>query len=205
MKNPIIKASRVARYLRALGCTVGVLVGATARAGEIASFELEADGDGYRLEAQGLIDAPMERVWQVLTDYAALHRVSPRIIESDLVGSSSDGVSRVRTRNRLCFLGFCRDLRHLQLIRERGYGEFESRSIPEESDLSRGYARWRLSKLGESTRLEIHFSFAMDSYSWVPSFVSRFVAGVALKADAEELIAGIERAVQAQDDQPGER
>jgi len=140
-----------------------------------------------------------------LTDYSGLKRVSPRIVESELVAVTPDGVSRVRTKNRLCFLGFCRDLRHLQRIRELGYGEFESNSVAEESDLSRGYARWRLTDRGGATRLDIDFSFAMDSYAWVPSFVSRFVAGAALKSDAEELIRGIEGAARTLEGSSDER
>jgi hypothetical protein len=170
-----------------------ILLSTPLQGGELQRFELEAQADGYRLQAQGLIEAPKDTVWQVLTDYSALHRVSPRIIESELVGVTADGVSRVRTLNRLCFLAFCRDLRHLQLIRELNHGEFESDSVAAESDLARGYARWRLQDQGATTRLDIDFSFAMDSYAWVPSFIGRFVAASALKEDAEELIDGIER------------
>lgn len=186
-------------------CAACVLLATPAGAGEITSFELESERDGYHLKAQGTIDAPREAVWRVLTDYAGLYRVSPRIVESELVAVSPDGVSHVRTRNRLCFLAFCRELRHLQHIRELGYGHFESQSVPEQSDLSRGYARWRLRDQEELTRLDIDFRFAMDSYSWVPSFVSRLVARSALRADAEELIAGIERAVALQDGRAGGR
>lgn len=187
------------RCLWTLTLSACFLLAGSAGAGEITSFELEAQGDGYRLQAQGLIEAPREAVWEVLTDYSALHRVSPRILESEIVSASADGVARVRTLNRLCFLAFCHNLRHVQLIRALGYGDFESNSVAEESDLSRGYARWRLSDRGAVTGLDIDFRFAMNTYSWVPSFVSRFVARSALKADARELIAGIERVARAKE------
>ena len=194
---------RVTCVLWILICGSCMLHATPVQAGELTRFELEAQGDGYRLESQGLIDAPKDAVWQVLTDYSALHRVSPHIIESELVAVTADGVSRVRTLNRLCFLVFCRDLRHVQLIRERGYGDFESDSVAAGSDLSRGYARWRLRNRGSATRLDIDFSFAMDSYAWVPSFVSRYVARSALKEDAETLIDGIERTVRLLEARPG--
>jgi hypothetical protein len=176
-----------------------LLMVTSAGAGEIASFKLEPQGDGYRLQSRGLIEAPRDAVWQVLGDYAALHEVSPRILESELVSVSADGVVRVRTLNRLCFLAFCHNLRHVQLIRALGYGDFESNSVAEESDLSRGYARWRLHDRGAVTELDIDFKFAMDSYSWVPSFVTRFVARSALKADARELVEGIERVARSKE------
>jgi hypothetical protein len=172
-----------------------LLLSVPLQAGELQRFELETQDDGYRLHARGLIEAPKDAVRQVLIDYPALYRVSPRIIESDLVEATADGVSRVRTLNRLCFLGFCRDFRHLQLIRELSYGDFESESVAAESDLTRGYARWRLQSRGASTRLDIDFRFAMESYAWVPAFISRFVAATALEEDAQALIDGIERAV----------
>jgi len=160
---------------------------------EIRSFNIQREGDGYSLRTVALIEAPLDSVWRVLTDYPALQKVSPRIIESEQVSVSPDGVARVRTLNRVCFLVFCRDLRHLQLIRELGYGDFESDTVPEESDLSYGHARWRLFDEREDTRLEIDFSFAMDSYSWLPSWVTRALARSVLRADAAELIQGIER------------
>ena len=174
---------------------ISLLLAVRVDAGEITDFVLESEGDGYRLQAQALIAAPMDRVWTVLTNYADLYKVSPRIIESELVTISADGVARVRTVNSFCFLLFCRDLRHVQLIRELGYGDFESESVSGESDLSYGYARWRLHNRGDNTGLNIDFIFAMDSYSWIPSFLTRFIARSALKEDAAVLIRGIERAV----------
>jgi hypothetical protein len=169
--------------------------GAFAQAGGLSQFELELDGDGYRLRCQALIEAPEDAVRRVLTDYPALHRVSPRILESELIAVTADGTSRVRTLNRLCFLALCRELRHVQLIREIAQGAFESESVAAESDLSRGYARWVLSEQGSATRLDIDFRFAMGSYGWVPSVVTRLIARSALKEDAQALIEGIERAV----------
>lgn len=188
--------------LWALVLAARTLFGSSVQAGKLTRFELEAQADGYRLQSQGLIEAPKDAVRQVLTDYSALHRVSPRIIESELVAVTADGVSRVRTLNRLCFLWLCRDLRHVQRIRERGYGDFESHSVAAESDLSRGYARWHLEDLGDTTRLDIDFSFAMDSDAWVPSFVSRYIARAALEEDAEKLLDGIEQAVRRRLTQP---
>jgi len=175
-------------------CVALVVLNADVHAGELTKFRLEPEADGYRMNVQGLILAPKAAVWRVLTDYAELNRISPRITESELVESNGAGISRVRTLNRLCFLAFCRDLRHVQLIRERTYGDFESDSVAAESDLSRGHARWRLESEGAATRLVIDFRFAMDSYAWVPSFVTHFVARSVLKEDAEALINGIEQA-----------
>ena len=134
----------------------------------------------------------------MLTDYANMHKLSRQIVESELVGVSTDYTSRVRTVNRVCFLVFCRDLRHVQLIRELGSGSFEATTLPDESDLVYGYARWRLLQNGDGTRLDSEFHFAMESYKWVPSFISRFVARSVLKADAKEFVEGVEKAVHVQ-------
>jgi hypothetical protein len=184
-------------WRRVLLLTTFLLLPIAGSAAEITGFRLAPDGEGHHLEARALIDAPLDDVWRVLTDYAALHQVSPRIIESELLSVTPDGVFRVRTLNRLCFLIFCRDLRHLQLIRELARGDFESTSDPEESDLAYGHARWRLFDQGGTTRLEIDFRFAMYTYSWVPSWVTNAVAGSVLKADAAELVQGIERTARA--------
>jgi hypothetical protein len=170
-----------------------------AGAADLRLFSLEPEGDGYRLRSQSRIEAPLEDVLRLLTDYPRLARISPRILESELIGVSPEGVARVRTRNRLCFLLYCRDLRHVQLIRELGAGDFASESVPEESDLSRGRARWRLVGEDGHTRLDIDFAFAfaMGSTSWVPGWVSRSIARSVLKADAAELAQGIERAALA--------
>jgi hypothetical protein len=198
MDKMILVTERISRSIKGilwtLVCGPAFLVQAPLPAAELTQFGLEAERDGYWLRTQGLIDAPKDAIWRVLTDYGALYRISPRIIESELVAVDANGTARVRTLNRICFLKFCRELRHVQIIRERGYGEFESESVAAESDLARGYARWRLNAEGAATRLDIDFQFAMDSYAWVPGFVTRFVARSALRADAEALLDGIEQA-----------
>jgi len=186
MRNPVILVS-----------LLHLLAGASAWAGGLATFELEPEGDGYRLSAQGLIEAPRSAVREVLTDYAHLDRLSPRILASQVLAVTPDGVTRLRTKNRMCILFVCSRLRHVQLIRERAYGDFESESVAAESDVSRGHARWRLSDADTATRLDIEFRFALDSYDWVPSFLSRLAIRSALEADALALIQGIERAVGA--------
>jgi hypothetical protein len=182
-----------------------LLVAGGTTAAEIVAFSLDPEGQGYRLKASSLIDASIDGVREVLTDYGRLHLISHRIIESELVGVSPEGVSHVRTRNRLCFLVLCRDLGHLQHIREINHGEFESHSVPEESDLAFGHARWRLSEEGEGSRLDIDFRFAMNSYDWAPSWVTRVVARSVLKADAAALVQGIERAVRLREGKAGGR
>jgi hypothetical protein len=161
-------------------------------AGEVTHFEILDAGHNYRLEASALIDAPRDQVWRVLTDYGHLSEVSPRILESEVIRGSPPGVTRVRTLNRLCFLIFCRNLRHVQLIRERGYGDFESVTVPAESDLTYGRARWHLTDEGARTGLSIDFTFALDVHTWLPRFVGRLVVRSVLRADAQALIAGIE-------------
>lgn len=188
------RTSRIG-HLWVLAAILCLLSGPCARAGSISAFTLEPEGDdGYRLVAQGLIEAPRSLVRQLLTDYANLHRLSPRILESEILAVTADGVTRLRTKNRLCVLIFCSRLRHVQLIREQGYGDFESESVAAESDLSRGHARWRLGDEGGVTRLDIEFRFALESYDWVPPALSRLVIRSALEADARALIDGIERA-----------
>jgi hypothetical protein len=162
-------------------------------AGEVTRFEILDAGHYYRLEAKAVIDAPRDQVWRVLTDYGHLSEVSPRILTSKVIVGSPPGITRVRTLTRLCFLIFCRDLRQVQLIRERSYGEFESVTVPAQSDLTYGRARWRLTDEGTRTGLSIDFTFALPAHIWLPRFVGRLIVRSVLWADAEELITGIER------------
>jgi hypothetical protein len=181
----------------------GLLLGTASRAGEIRQFEIQHLGNRYHLEARVVIDAPRDKVWQVLTDYAGLSAVSPRILESEVVGRAPPGVTRVRTLNHLCFLVFCRDLRHLQDIRALDNGDFESTTIPAQSELSYGHARWRLANEGSRTALAIDFTFAMDTHGWLPAFVGRLIAQSVLRSDTQALIKGIEHAANGTGEAPG--
>jgi hypothetical protein len=176
-----------------LGLAARLLAGTPALAGEVTRFDIEHSDVGYHLQAEALIDAPRDLVRRILTDYAKLPLVSPRILESAVIAGSPPGITRVRTLNRVCFLVFCRNLRHVQLIRELGAGKFESTSVPAQSDLSYGHALWRLSSEGGATRLSIDFTFAINADGWLPAFVGLFIARVVLRENTEELIQGIER------------
>jgi hypothetical protein len=161
-------------------------------AAEITRFEMQREDTGYGLVVEALLDAPMHRVWETITDYARLERLSPSIRASELLQGSAPGVTRLRTLSRLCILIFCKDLRHLQSIRELAYGDFEARTLPEQSDLAFGYARWRLSQTDGQTRINI--SFALRPAFWVPPFIGPLLINQALGAEALELVRGIERA-----------
>ena len=158
---------------------------------ELTHFETQREDSAYGLVMEALLDAPLQRVWETVTDYAHLQRLSPSIRASEVLPESAEDLTHLRTLSRLCVLMFCKDVRHLQVIRELAYGDFEAVTLPQHSDLEFGYARWRLT--AEAGRTRVHISFSLRPAFWVPPVVGPLLINQALASEALALVRGIER------------
>ena len=161
-------------------------------AAQVSRFDLQRTGDRYSFSISATLDVAAPAVWRVFTDYSRLTRLSPAIRESEVLPSKDRKRARVRTLTRLCALIFCKNVRQIQLIRERTLGDFESDTEPQGSDLAYGHARWRMTPASPGTAVEIQFD--MEPAFWIPPLLGPLMIEMALKSETAELMEGIERA-----------
>lgn len=159
------------------------LASAPVWAGDLTALEVSHSGNRYRITASFVVDAPLEAVRRLLTDYDNLAALSPSIIESELVSAPAPGRARVRTRVRACVLIHCRVLQRMEDVRA-GPARLIAVIVPQHSDFDAGRTEWRLEAQGEGVRVEYRATLE-------PAFDLFPVVGPAL------MKAGLERELRA--------
>lgn len=167
------------------------LVPLIAGGAEVERFELDRSGEHYSVRVTAAVAAPFEAVWGVVTDYGHLKRLSPAILEGEVLAADGQD-TRVRSLTHLCALIFCKDVRQVQRIRQQGRGAFEASTEPEGSDLRYGQARWRLTPAAQGTDIRIQFD--LEPAFWIPPLVGPLAIQMALREETLGLVQGIERA-----------
>jgi hypothetical protein len=159
-----------------------------ARAMEVAVLDVVVAGDQYRIVFEALVDAPVERVAGVLTDYVGYVSLDPRIRSSEVIGVSLHGEPLVRTRIRACAAFFCRDVIRLERVTV-GEGMLVAEAIPGRSDV-RSSASTEWQPAGGRTRIIYKAEFTPDF--WVPAIVSHGYAANQLRGSVRQLFENVE-------------
>lgn len=160
----------------------------TAQPAQIDFLRVVQEDRGYQIALDASIDAPRQRVFAVLSDFAHLERINPEIVASSFAASSSGG-GRVRTVIHSCVLFFCRDLVQVEDVKGRATETITARIVPGSGDFSGGSSLWRLS--GEGATTHVHYEATRKLSFWVPPLIARMAArhaiGERFKVSLQEL------------------
>jgi len=168
-----------------------LLLATYGQAAEIRHLEVTREQQLYRIHLEARIAAPTRELWTALTDYPNLHRLSPAIKSSQVLGTDPDGGQRVHTLSQVCVWIFCRDLEHVQRFRSPGPRRLEAHSVPELSDFSFGVSHWTLVPQPRGTRLE--FSARLQPAFEVPPLLGPLLVQQGLRNTTLEVLQGLER------------
>jgi hypothetical protein len=109
-----------------------------------------ADGE-YSLQVTVILNAPVDYVYKVITDYKNAYRINPAITNVEILPSGRDDVIRVRNLSEQCVWPFCFNIAWVGDIRETGDGGLEVKTLPGLSDFVSGSAIWRIRPQGDRT------------------------------------------------------
>lgn len=140
------------RRLLGLALLAAPLLG---RAGGVLDASVSHDNDVYALSVEARVDAPVDVVYRLITDYDHLHAINPAVKESRILRTFGPTKHRIRTVTRVCVLFYCRDVAQTQdMVQSPGY-VIVADILPQDSDFRSGRGHWRLSAAGNATVL--HF------------------------------------------------
>lgn len=165
------------------------LVSSPAQALSPVTLDATVAGGVYRVTLDAVIDAPIDRVAGVLVDFVGYAALDPRIRSSEVVGSTTDGASLLKTRIRACAAFFCRDIRRVERVTVSD-GVLVATALPERSDVRRSVARTEWRAEGSRTRIRYEAEFVPDF--WVPALVSRRYAAPMLRESVLQLFRNVE-------------
>jgi hypothetical protein len=156
----------------------------------VQSLEANLRDGVYRIVLVARVDAPVEGVAAVLTDYAAYRKLDPQILASTVLPSDDQGGELVRTVVRACAGLFCRKVERVERV-ERREGELIATVVPEPGELKSGLTRTTWQADDDATSVTYEAEFVPDF--WVPSLIGRRYAVRALKTSTLELFGNVEK------------
>jgi hypothetical protein len=147
-------------------------------------------GDGvYRVVFEAVLDAPVDAVAAVLTDYAGYRALDPRIRSSEVLGRARSGATLIRTRVHVCAAFFCRDVERVERVTS-GDGSLVAEVVAGRSDFQRGLTqtRWRAAR----GRTSISYTAEFEPDFWVPVIVGHSYAVNELRESTLKLFENVE-------------
>lgn len=178
--------------LNVAGGLIAASLGIPAQAGEVRSVEVTQSGDQYNLDVVMQVASEPAVVWAIVTDYAQLDRISPIIIESQLLESRHDNSQRRKLITDSCVWFFCVKATMVEDIIESGEGTIMATIVPEYSDYSYGQSEWQVRpQPGGGTRM--HYRGTLDPDYWIPPLIGPWLIERKLRSEAEQMIRSIER------------
>ena len=171
-----------------------VLHAPAAGALEVLALDARVVDHVYHVTLEARLDAPTERVVEVLTDYAGYGSLDPRIRSSAVVGATPGGDPLIRTRVLACAAFFCRNVDRVEQVR-RLDDRLLAEVLPERSDLRRGLTRtdWRT----EDGRTRVRYTAEFEPDFWVPALVARSYASTTLRESVLQLFRNVEERARA--------
>jgi hypothetical protein len=148
----------------------GLLAGSQSLALDVLEQDFSVEDGVYGLTLEVRLNAPIERLWAVLTNYERLSELNAAVVASE-VTQAEDGRAEVLTEIRGCVLFFCNTVRRVEVMEEFAPVRIVALTDPVRSDLRQARSEWNLWPEDEATRLSLTVSMEPDF--WVPRLLGR--------------------------------
>jgi len=143
------------------------LLSAISPAGELKELSVtEADGE-FTLRIVSVLDAPVEEVYKLITDYRHAYRINPAITSVDILPSGRDGAVRVQNRSEHRIGLFSFEVEWVGDIVETERGRISITTIPKMGSFESGSAVWEIRPLGNRTWV-LHESTLNPKFPIIP-------------------------------------
>ena len=165
-------------------------------AGEIQQAHVDYDDGHYLVKFIMKIEAKLDTVYDILTDFDNLNRLNKSIKYSRLIKSRGNK-HLVRLKVEDCVWIFCQEIIQTQWIPEQGRGYLSGVTLPQLSNLEYGRVLWHIQQLGEFTLISFHTDIVPAFF--VPPLIGPYILKKKMLKKAEETIQTIERLAQEEE------
>jgi hypothetical protein len=177
----------------ALGwCLAAAILSPRAAASEVTQSSISFAGNAYHYEFTVEIQAPLEAVRGVVTDYGNLKRINDDVIKSEILQHYDDRRLKRRLWLKHCVLVLCFDLYFVEDVEICEDGVITTTIIPAESNFRRGYSNWRVEMVSAAvTRISVEAE--QEPEFWIPPVIGPLVFKRAFVKEVRETAIKIER------------
>jgi hypothetical protein len=155
----------------------------------------------YQCELVATLDAPPQRVEQVLRGYEEYPQLDSRILVSRVVDRPEANVALLETMLRACFGPFCRNVKRLERVEELPYG-MSATVDAARSDVRFGETRTELAPT-ESGGTRVTYRMRVVPGFWIPPLVGRRWMLRTLQDATKQLFRNVESKARTGEADPG--
>ncbi len=167
----------------AAGFIVSALCPLLASGVEIHEIGVNKRDGQYLIAATSTLQAPLEFVYEILSDYENFHRLTGGIADTRVLENADEMISYTLIDS--CVLFFCRKFERVERVYLRPPHEIHTSVIPERSDFEVYESTWSLSERDGST--SITFTATMDPAFWIPPLIDTWAIRRKLAYTAEQV------------------
>lgn len=120
------------------------LLPVTSLCAEINFVKVSRENNNYHLHINATVNADVNNIIRIITDYENLPSINPYLKESKLLDNPEGERTTVSMITETCILFLCYNIRHVQTFHFIENGILFSRIIPEGSDFQAGWMRWEI-------------------------------------------------------------
>lgn len=143
-------------------------------AGEIEDLSVTEAGGEYRLRIVSVLDVPADYVYNVITDYKHIYRISPTITEVEILSSDSDEVVRVRQLSEHWVGPFRFNIEWVgDIVETTRYRDIKVKTISELSSFESGSAIWEI-RPQEGRTWVLHESSLKPKF-FIPPIIGNYI------------------------------
>lgn len=170
--------------------TIGLLAPALVSAAAIVRTETAYADGRYHVSFEVVLDANRNKVWQIMTDYEQLPRVSKVIVASRVLQTQDANRHRVAVTFHACVLIFCKTMKKVVDIQAWPRHDILVTGDPALSDFSYSVEHWHVVTEGAKTRLFYTAEMVPDFFippligPWLmKSFLQREIKATAIEVE----------------------
>lgn len=174
----------------AVAALLAVIGWAPAHAFTIEHSEARYADKHFRYELVVTLDAPIDRVDEVLRNYAEYPSLNARILSSKVLERPEPDVVTLETTVELCFGWFCRDVTRVERVQESKY-TLVAVADPERSDVRFSETRSELSPAHHGATRVKYVTNVVPGF-WVPALGGRRMMLKMLETETRDLFMSVE-------------
>ena len=139
-------------------------------------IKIEQKENRYHISVVSQLNAKIDTIYKLLTDYDNIHKLDPAIIKSRIVRKKAQ-IVQVETISYECVGPFCQEIKHTQDVQSFSRQIISAKTVPELSDYSYGYMLWHLKSLSEADfeQTLIKLTIELEPSFWLPPLIGSYV------------------------------
>lgn len=162
------------------------------QAGQIIKAFVDQQDEHFLINLVMQIEAPKEKVYQLITDYAHLEQLSDSIKSSQILKQTTPTETQVKSVSEGCILFICQTITQVQYVHQLDNGYIHIEVEPTLSDLKLNNQLWHIEAI-DNNRTLIHYSADIVPDFWIPPLIGGWLFQSKLLEEATNLINKVEK------------